>query len=85
MDILVVEDDAVLGKAIQRGLLEAGHQCEWARNGQKGYEQGQSQQFDAIVLDLMLPEMLGIDVLKKLRAQGLRTPESRNGSRARSA
>ncbi len=74
MEILVVEDDAVLGKAIQRGLLEAGHQCEWARNGQKGYEQAQSQQFDVIVLDLMLPDLLGIDVLKRLRGQGLRTP-----------
>ena len=74
MDILVVEDDAVLGKAIQRGLLEGGHQCEWARNGQKGYELAQSQQFDVIVLDLMLPDMLGIEVLKRLRSQGLRTP-----------
>ena len=74
MDILVEEDDAVLGKAIQRGLLEGGHQCEWARNGQKGYEQAQSQQFDVIVLDLMLPDLLGLEVLKRLRAQGLRTP-----------
>jgi two-component system OmpR family response regulator/two-component system copper resistance phosphate regulon response regulator CusR len=74
MEILVVEDDAVLGKAIQRGLLEGGHQCEWARNGQKGYEQAQSQQFDAIVLDLMLPEMSGLEVLKRLRGQGIRTP-----------
>jgi two-component system OmpR family response regulator/two-component system copper resistance phosphate regulon response regulator CusR len=74
MDILLVEDDAVLGKAIQRGLLEAGHQCEWARNGQKGYDEALSQQFDVLVLDLMLPDLLGIDVLKRLRAQGIRTP-----------
>ena len=74
MDILVVEDDAVLGKAIQRGLLEAGHQCEWARNGQKGYDEAQSQQFDVLVLDLMLPDLQGIDVLKRLRGQGIRTP-----------
>ena len=74
MEILVVEDDAVLGKAVQRGLLEAGHQCEWVRNGQKGFDQAQSQQFDVIVLDLMLPELSGLDVLKRLRGQGIRTP-----------
>ena len=32
MDLLVIEDDAILGKAVQRGLLEAGHQCEWVRS-----------------------------------------------------
>lgn len=74
MDLLVVEDDAVLGKAIQRGLLEAGHQCTWARNGTKGLEEAQSQQFDAIVLDLMLPELSGLEILTQLRAAGQRTP-----------
>ena len=74
MDLLVIEDDAILGKAVQRGLLEAGHQCEWVRNGQKGFEEAQSQQFDVIVLDLLLPDLSGIEVLKRLRAQGQRTP-----------
>ena len=36
MELLVVEDDQVLGKAIQRGLTDAGHHCEWVRNGQRG-------------------------------------------------
>ena len=74
MDLLVIEDDAVLGKAVQRGLLEAGHQCEWVRSGQKGFEEAQSQKFDVIVLDLMLPDLSGIEVLKRLRAQGQRIP-----------
>src|SRR5882672_4386203 len=74
MDLLVIEDDAILGKAVQRGLIEAGHQCEWVRNGQKGFEEAQSQQFDVIVLDLLLPDLPGIELIKRLRAQGQRTP-----------
>lgn len=74
MHLLVVEDDAVLGKAIERGLSEAGHACEWVRNGQKGADEGRSQRFDAIVLDLMLPDLSGLEILKRLRDAGVRTP-----------
>lgn len=74
MHLLVVEDDQVLGKAIQRGLTEAGHLCEWVRNGQRGLAEAQTQRFDAIVLDLLLPDLSGLDVMKALRDQGIRTP-----------
>lgn len=74
MDLLIVEDDAVLGKTVQRGLVEAGHQCEWVRSGQRGLEEALSQQFEVIILDLLLPDLPGIEVLKSLRAQGQRTP-----------
>ena len=36
MDLLLIEDDQVLGKAIQRGLSDAGHVCNWARSGRRG-------------------------------------------------
>lgn len=74
MNLLVVEDDAVLGKALQRGLNEAGHNCEWVRNGRKGLEEARSQRFDAVVLDLMLPDLDGVEIMKSLRTEGIRTP-----------
>ncbi|MFN0020274.1 MAG: response regulator transcription factor [Pirellulaceae bacterium] len=74
MELLVVEDDQVLGKAIQRGLTDAGHHCEWVRNGQRGLSEAQTQRFDAIVLDLLLPDLSGMEIMKNIRGQGIRTP-----------
>ncbi len=74
MDLLVIEDDAVLGKALCKGLEEAGYACKWVRNGAKGLEAAFSQQFDALVLDLMLPDLSGIEVLNQLRASEILTP-----------
>jgi two-component system OmpR family response regulator len=74
MNLLVIEDDPVLGKALQRGLNEAGHLCEWVRNGRKGLDEARSQRFDAVVLDLMLPDLGGVDIMKSLRSEGIRTP-----------
>jgi two-component system, OmpR family, response regulator len=74
MDLLVVEDDQALGKALHRGLCEAGHNCQWVRSGQRGYDEATSQKFDAVVLDLMLPDLAGMDVMRKLRTGGVRTP-----------
>lgn len=74
MDLLVVEDDAVLGRVVQRELNEAGYQCELARSGQKGLEHARAQKFDAILLDLMLPDMSGMELLRQIRGDGIQTP-----------
>src|SRR5688572_4070650 len=74
MQLLVVEDDPVIGKSLRQGLTEAGHQCVWVKDGQRGLELARSQQFDVIVLDLMLPERPGLDVLRDLRREGIRVP-----------
>jgi two-component system OmpR family response regulator/two-component system copper resistance phosphate regulon response regulator CusR len=74
MNLLVIEDDLSLGKAIQRGLVEGSHQCQWVRGGKRGLDEAQSQQFDAIVLDLMLPDMDGMEIMRSLREMGIRTP-----------
>jgi two-component system OmpR family response regulator/two-component system copper resistance phosphate regulon response regulator CusR len=74
MNLLLVEDDQVLGKAVQRGLSEAGHDCHWERDGRHGLEQATSHQFDAVVLDLMLPDLSGQEVLASIRSRGVRTP-----------
>lgn len=74
MDVLIVEDDAVLGRALLSGLEESGHRCAWHRSGQRGFEHALSQKSDAIVLDLMLPGLSGIEILRRMRREGIQTP-----------
>ena len=74
MKILVIEDDRTIGKSLSQGFHEAGYDCWWAINGKTGLERAVSQQADVIVLDLMLPEISGIEVLKEIRQQGIKTP-----------
>src|SRR5712691_4941890 len=73
MNLLIVEDDKGIGQSLQRGFQEAGHDCVWVQDGKKGLELALTQQFDAIVLDLNLPEKFGLDVLREMRAAGVRT------------
>jgi len=74
MDVLIVEDDEVLGKAIRRGLEESGHHCCWEKNGRRGFESAHAQKCAAIILDLMLPELSGMEILRRLRNDGIQTP-----------
>jgi two-component system OmpR family response regulator/two-component system copper resistance phosphate regulon response regulator CusR len=74
MQVLVVEDDPVIGRALRQGFAEAGVSCEWATDGEAGLAKAHSGQFDAIVLDLLLPGKGGLDVLGELRGAGVQTP-----------
>jgi two-component system, OmpR family, response regulator len=74
MDVLVVEDDPGIGRALQKGFREAGHECVWMRTGPAGLDAARTQQFDAVVLDLLLPGEPGMEVLRRLRGEGIRTP-----------
>lgn len=74
MDILLIEDDASLGRAIQKGLEGAGHQCTWIRDGAHGLKEIESHHYDVAVLDLLLPDLNGIELLKTARAKGNMTP-----------
>lgn len=74
MQILVIEDDPVIGKSVQKGISEAGHNCTWLKNGLSGLEAARSQQSDVIILDLLIPGESGIEILKKIREEGIRTP-----------
>lgn len=74
MDVLVIEDDNVLGKALQRGLEETSHHCTWVRNGFDGLNLAVSQRSDAIVLDLKLPDVSGLEILRTIRKRGIQTP-----------
>lgn len=74
MQILVIEDDKAIGKALVQGFTEAGHECHWQRDGERGLAEAQNQQADVIVLDLRLPGLDGLEVLHRLRGAGNRTP-----------
>lgn len=67
MQVLIVEDDSVLGVALEKGLTEAGHLCRWTQSGGEAVELGTNLDFDFVVLDLLLPDLSGIDVLQRLR------------------
>jgi len=70
----VVEDDALLGDALQVGLRNAGFAVEWLRDGVAAETALRGEQFSAIVLDLGLPRLAGLDVLRAVRGRGDRTP-----------
>jgi two-component system OmpR family response regulator len=74
MRLLAVEDDAAIGKALRQGFADAGIECLWVRDGQRGLEEARGQQFDAVVLDLLLPGRPGLEVLRDLRGEGIQTP-----------
>lgn len=74
MNVLVIEDDRRLADAVHQGLAEDGHQVHISRQGDEGLSLIQSNHFDAVVLDLMLPIMDGFTVLQKVRTSEHRVP-----------
>jgi DNA-binding response OmpR family regulator len=72
--ILLVEDDGLLGDGIQAGLRQTGFTVEWVRDGLAAEAAVAVEPFAAIVLDLGLPGLSGIEVLRRLRAARNRTP-----------
>lgn len=67
MRLLLVEDDEILGDGIQAGLTMEGYAVDWLTNGNLADEALKSHHYDVVVLDLGLPGMNGVDVLKNLR------------------
>jgi DNA-binding response OmpR family regulator len=74
MRILLVEDDQPLGRGLKKGLEQSGFAVDWVQDGQAGLLEGSQTQYGAIVLDLGLPRMAGMEVLDALRARGVPTP-----------
>jgi two-component system OmpR family response regulator/two-component system copper resistance phosphate regulon response regulator CusR len=74
MDILIIEDDPIIGRALRDGFQEACCHCVWTKDGTRGLSLAQTQQFDVIVLDQMLPGMSGLEILNQLRHEGIRIP-----------
>jgi DNA-binding response OmpR family regulator len=74
MHILVVEDDAPLAKIVKKSLESGGHTVEVAVDGQEGLDLGRQRSHDALVLDIQLPKVNGMDVCRMLREDGNRVP-----------
>jgi two-component system OmpR family response regulator len=74
MRLLVVEDDRSLSEALRRGLVQEGHVVDVARDGADGLYLAESSVHDAVILDVMLPEMDGMTVTRKLREQSIHVP-----------
>jgi two-component system OmpR family response regulator len=74
MRLLVVEDDKDLNRQLVTALQNAGYAVDTAFDGEEGHFLGDTEPYDAIVLDLGLPRMDGVSVLEKWRKAGKRTP-----------
>ncbi len=74
MRILVVEDEVNLAAAIEAGLTAEGYEVEVASDGDDGLWRAQEGQFDAIILDILLPGMNGYRVCATIREEGIHTP-----------
>lgn len=68
--ILVVEDEHFISELYVRALTKAGYDVTVEVDGEKGFQLAQSNQFDIILLDLMIPTITGIEVLRRLRSPG---------------
>jgi DNA-binding response OmpR family regulator len=72
--ILVIEDEAKISHALKEGLERAQHEVAITRTGEEGFYLASTQNFDLLLLDLMLPGRDGLEILRTLRARGLKTP-----------
>jgi two-component system OmpR family response regulator len=72
--ILLVEDNPDLAQRLTEGLRDAGFVVDHAADGETGYRLGRSEEFDAVILDLGLPDMQGVNVLKGWRKGGREVP-----------
>ncbi|MCL5784909.1 MAG: response regulator transcription factor [Patescibacteria group bacterium] len=74
MRILLVEDEKRLSDVVKKGLIEQGFAVDQAFDGEDGLYLGESESYDVIVLDLMLPKVEGLSVCKELRSKNVTTP-----------
>jgi DNA-binding response OmpR family regulator len=72
--ILIVEDEEGIVQFLKQGLEEEGYVVSFATDGQAGLELFQSQRFDLVLLDWMLPKMTGVEVCKEIRQQNGKLP-----------
>jgi len=74
MRILVVEDERRIADALKEGLEQESYAVDVCYDGEEGYATASSNEYDVILLDVMLPNLSGYEICEKLRADGVRTP-----------
>lgn len=74
MRVLLVEDDEMLGSGATTGMTQYGYQVSWVKDGHSALQIIKDETFDAIVLDLGLPKLSGLKVLRQWRSDGLTIP-----------
>ncbi|MGH7499137.1 MAG: response regulator transcription factor, partial [Gemmatimonadales bacterium] len=74
MKVLVIEDDRTVGQHVKRGLEEHRYQADLVDDGLEGLRLAAGGRYDLIVLDLRLPSMNGLEMLRNLRDRGVTTP-----------
>ncbi len=74
MRILIVEDDAKISSFIAKGFKESGFNVDVCGDGESGLNQALTNEYDAAVIDLMLPRLDGLSLIESLRTEGVNTP-----------
>jgi two-component system response regulator QseB len=74
MRVLLVEDDAMIGESVRRGLRQDGLAVDWVRDGASAETALVTESYDVLLLDLGLPRKSGLEVLTRLRARGASLP-----------
>ena len=74
MRVLIIEDDDATATYIRKGLREAGHAADTAADGEQGLARAAGGNYQALVVDRMLPRLDGLALIAKLRARGDNTP-----------
>ena len=74
MRVLLIEDDRLIGEGLKLGLTKQQFVVDWFEDGKQGFEALFTTDYDAVVLDLTLPKMDGMDILKKWRKENQDTP-----------
>ena len=74
MKILIVEDEMKTGEYLSKGLTEAGFIVDHADNGLNGYHLAMTAEYDLLILDIMLPDVNGWDIVRMLRSAGKGMP-----------
>ena len=74
MRILLVEDDPDLSRQLKQALADAGYAVDYAPDGEEAQFLGETEPYDAVVLDLGLPKVDGVSVLERWRRQNISTP-----------
>ncbi|HXC18200.1 MAG TPA: response regulator transcription factor [Holophagaceae bacterium] len=74
MRVLIIEDEAKTAWQLLDGMRASGFEAEWADTGPRGLERALTGRFHALLVDVMLPGLSGLDLVRKVRAEGFPTP-----------